>query len=147
MEWFYYTLLACPAFALRDILYKYFNTDKINLNIFDALMLIISGIISFIYLIYKDYNNNVIKNISKKTLLNATCIAILNVIGILTYFRAIQASSNPELVRGIFAGLIIIIVLSFSVYKKNYLSFHQYIGIIFIIIGIFLAYNKNLKLY
>ena len=147
MEWFYYALLASPAFALRDILYKYFNINEINLNIFDSLMLIISGIISFIYLIYKDYHNNVIKNITKKTLLNATCIAILNVIGILTYFRAIQASSNPELVRGIFAGLIIIIVLSFSVYKKNYLAFHQYIGIIFIIIGIFLAYNKNLKLY
>lgn len=147
MNYLFYLLLASPSFALRDIIYKNGYCLNIDSTIITALWLIISGFLSLIYLFFKyNNNNNIFNDLNYKIGFNLLFISILTIIGYLSYFKALKRCKNIEIIRTIFSGLIILCVMFFSIYKNNYLEIHQYFGILFVLIGIFLVYNKNINI-
>ena len=108
----------------------------------------IAGIFTFSFLLYNFlYNPKNLKIINRSTIFYSFIVAITGLMGYTLYFKAIKLSSSPEIVRTLFSALLIILIMLFSIYKNNYLNIHQYIGIFLILIGMFLAYNKNLNLF
>ena len=147
MNYLFYILIAAPIFASRDLIYKYGLNSEINIALFTCMWITIAGILAFSYLLYNFlYNPKNLKIINRSTIFYSFILAILGLLGYTLYFKAIKLSSNPEIVRTIFSALLIILIMFFSIYKNNYLKVHQYVGVIFVLIGMFLAYNKNLNL-
>ena len=148
MHYLFYVLIAAPMFAIRDLIHKYGLNNETNIILFTCMWITIAGIFALSYLLYNfiNYPKNV-KIINRSNIFYSTIVAILGLIGYLVYFKAIKLCSNPEIVRSLFSALLIILIILFSIYKNNYLKIHQYIGVIFVLIGMFLAYNKNLKLF
>lgn len=148
MNYLFYVLIVSPIFALRDLIYKYGLNNEINIFLFTCMWITIAGIFAFSYLCYNfiNYPKN-LKIINRSNIFYSTIVAITGLIGYTLYFKAIKLCSNPEIVRTLFSALLIILIMLFSVYKNNYLKFHQYIGVILVLIGMFLAYNKNLNLF
>ena len=101
----------------------------------------IAGILAFIYIIY-NFNKNpkIFNKISYKYYCIVLFSSLLFVSGFILFLNSLVLCKNVELVRSIFSGITIIMVLLYSIYNKVYLKMHQYIGM-------FLAYNKNLNLY
>ena len=148
MHYLFYVLIAAPIFASRDLIYKYCLNSEINITLFTCMWITIAGILAFSYLCYNfiNYPKNV-KIINRSNIFYSTIVAITGLIGYLVYFKAIKLCSNPEIVRTLFSALLIILIMLFSIYKNNYLKLHQYVGVIFVLIGMFLAYNKNINLF
>jgi uncharacterized membrane protein len=148
MYYLFYVLIAAPLITIVDLIYKYGLNKKIDITIFTCIYLVLSGILAFSYLCYNFiYNPKNLKFIDKSSIFYSFIIAILCLIGYISYFEAIKLSPSPEIVRTMFSALLIILIMLFSIYKHNYLNLHQYIGIILVLFGMFLAYNKNLKLF
>ena len=147
MNLFYYILIAAPFFALRDLIYKYYLDSEINIIVFTCLWVTLAGILACSYLLfYFMHNPKEIKLINKKFFLYSCIVAILSLIGFIIYFKVLSISPNPEIIRTLFSSLLIIFIMIFSIFKNNYLNFHQYVGIFFVLVGMFLTYNKNLKI-
>ena len=145
MFWLHYVLVSALIFGIGDIIYKSIDYSIINIYLYTALWAFCIGILSFIYLLYS-YNKNykIINNIPNSYYLLALFHAAIFFIGYLLYFYSLKICYNPELVRTIFSGGTILVLIFYSIYKSTILNFHQYIGILFILIGMFLAYNKNI---
>ena len=135
-------------FSFRDIIYKNIDYNIIDVNMFTAFWTFIAGIVAFIYIIYNSNKNPKIFNkIPYIYYFIALFSSFVFITGYILYFNSLTLCKNTELVRSIFSGTAIIMVLLYSIYNKVYLNIHQYIGIFLILIGIFLAYNKNLNLF
>ena len=135
-------------FSIIDIIYKNIDYNIIDFNIFTALWAFIAGIVALMYIIYNlNYKPEIFNKISYKYYFIAILSSFIFIGGYILYYYCVKCSKNTELVRSIFSGTTIIMVLLYGLCNKKYLYFHQYIGIFLILIGIFLAYNTNLSLY
>lgn len=148
MDWLILTIISGIIFSFKDIIYKNIDYNIIDVNMFTACWSSIAGILAFIYIIY-NFNKNpkIFNKISYKYYCIVLFSSLLFVSGFILFFNSLVLCKNVELVRSIFSGITIIMVLLYSIYNKVYLKMHQYIGIFLILIGMFLAYNKNLNLY
>ena len=145
MYWLPYVLLAGLIFFIREIIYKYNCSKNIDISTFTCIWIIIAGILSSIYLFFLYIKNpKIIKNIDNKDIIYALFIAIVSIIGYNLYFYSVKICINPELVRTIFSGLIIILLIIHSIINSAILKIHQYIGIFLILVGMYLAYNKKI---
>ncbi len=147
MDWLILTIISGIIFSFKDIIYKNIDYNILDVNMFTACWSSIAGILAFIYIIY-NFNKNpkIFNKISYKYYCIVLFTSLLIVSGFILFFNSLVLCKNVELVRSIFSGITIIMVLLYSIYNKVYLKMHQYIGIFLILIGIFLAYNKNLNL-
>ena len=135
-------------FSIIDIIFKNIDYDIIDFNIFTAFWAFIAGIVALIYIIYNlNYNPKIFDKISYKYYFITILSSFIFIGGYILYYYCVKCSKNTELVRSIFSGTTIMMVLLYSIFNKIYLNIHQYIGIFLILIGIFLAYNKNLNLF
>lgn len=143
-----YVLLSALIFGIGDIIYKSIDYTKINIYLYTSLWAFCIGILSFFYLLY-NYNNdyNIIKKIPQRYYLLALFHATIFFIGYLLYFYCLKICYNPELVRTIFSGGTILVLILYSIYNSTILKLHQYIGIFLILIGMYLAYNKKIYNY
>lgn len=148
MDWLILTIISGIIFSFKDIIYKNIDYNILDVNMFTACWSSIAGILAFIYIIY-NFNKNpkIFNKISYKYYCIVLFSSLLFVSGFILFFNSLVLCKNVELVRSIFSGITIIMVLLYSIYNKVYLKMHQYIGIFLILIGMFLAYNKNLNLY
>ena len=147
MDWLILTIISGIIFSFKDIIYKNIDYNILDVNMFTACWSSIAGILAFIYIIY-NFNKNpkIFNKISYKYYCIVLFTSLLIVSGFILFFNSLVLCKNVELVRSIFSGITIIMLLLYSIYNKVYLKMHQYIGIFLILIGIFLAYNKNLNL-
>ena len=147
MDWLILTIISGIIFSFKDIIYKNIDYNILDVNMFTACWSSIVGILAFIYIIY-NFNKNpkIFNKISYKYYCIVLFTSLLIVSGFILFFNSLVLCKNVELVRSIFSGITIIMLLLYSIYNKVYLKMHQYIGIFLILIGIFLAYNKNLNL-
>ena len=148
MDWLILTIISGIIFSFRDIIYKNIDYNIIDVNMFTAFWTFTAGIIAFIYIIYNlNKNPKIFNKIPYNYYLYAIFASIVFVTGYILYFNSLTLCNNVELVRSIFSGTAIVMVLLYSIFNKIYLNIHQYIGIFLILIGMFLAYNKNLNLF
>ena len=133
----HYSSLAISSaifFVILDILYKYTNCSKLNVELFVSLWYICGGFISLIYFLTKKFYKESIKI---NNLFIIAFIALLTFAGNIVYFISCKKSPNPGLSRALFSGSLILglTFLSYLFFNGN-LNFFKLLGIILIILGI-----------
>ena len=111
MDWLILTIIAGIIFSFRDIIYKNIDYNIIDVNMFTAFWTFIAGIVTFIYIIYNSNKNPKIFNKTYIYYFIALFSSFVFITGYILYFNSLTLCKNTELVRSIFSGTAIIMVL------------------------------------
>ncbi len=141
MKFIIIAAIASIFFVILDLLCKFTNCSKLNVDHFVSLWHIFGGIIAFTYFTTNGLYNS---NVSNNTLLIIILTAALTFFGNIIYFNSAKVSFNPGLSRAIFSGTHVGLVTLISLLLFNkYLSIYQILGVIFIIMGIGLIFLNS----
>ena len=138
-NWILLSFLAALATAAGTIFLKLVNNTKFDNEFVLAIVFIIMGLFSLIFLLFK--KNILFKNFdncSKFTLFILILYAIFIIIEYILIINAIKYSPNIGFTRIIInLNIIITLLISYFIFKEK-LNLKCIIGIIFCLIGIFI---------
>ena len=142
MKFIFLAALSALFFVSLELLYKFTDCSSINPEIFVTIWFIISGIMALFYFIFKKYHT---QKLSNQVIFYIVIMALLSLVGNISYWNACKYIKNPGIARTIYSGVLIILLSIISaVTFKKYLSYIQSISILLILLGItLLVMNSN----
>ena len=148
-EWLFYSILVCIITSFTAIALKYLGNHFENIDdikLFMCLSLILTGIISFIYLICYYRNKNIIlKNLINEKI-KISLLIIISLLIFLSYLFQCTARNlckipgYPQLIINL--NIILVLFLSIIFFNKE-LNSSVFLGILITIIGLSIILLNN----